>query len=57
MTETELGWVAGQAWASDLPHGATDCPYERKVVDHLFYGVPDPEAEAILDGNVPGFLS
>ena len=52
----EVG-VEQMMWATDFPHSATDWPHSRKLVDHLFDGVAESEAQAILGGNLAGFLN
>jgi uncharacterized protein len=39
-------------WASDYPHSDSTWPHSRKVIERDFEGVPEPELDAIVHGNV-----
>jgi len=43
-------------WSSDFPHGITDWPHSRRVVEEIFAGVPQQEKDQMLFGNAVNFF-
>jgi predicted TIM-barrel fold metal-dependent hydrolase len=43
-------------WASDFPHGITDWPNSRRVIEEIFFGVPQEEKDSMLCGNAVEFF-
>lgn len=43
--------IGRMMWASDFPHSASDWPNSKKVIEEMFVGVPQDEADQVLAGN------
>lgn len=47
----DLVGVDRMLWSSDFPHGGSDWPRSKAVVEEAFEGVPEDETYAIVAGN------
>jgi predicted TIM-barrel fold metal-dependent hydrolase len=43
-------------WSSDFPHGITDWPNSRRVIEEIFAGVPESEKDRMLSRNAVEFF-
>lgn len=43
-------------WATDFPHGESDWPYSRQIIEESFAGIPDEARDKVIAGNAVDFF-